>query len=703
MKWGAYMANDKKPSWIDEKSAHILNEYHEFAEIKKKIQPERESFRISMIYLVIGSAWILLSDKLAAFLSNSDKVFKAISLYKGWFYVLATGIIFYFIIFRALNLYRKSIDYVLKSYTEVDDAYEELMSMNEELAGQYNEVDNKKNALQISEQRYQLIVEGATDGIWDWDLVKDVYFVSEKWKKLFGYATDEIGSTIYSWEKLFFPGDWETTKVILDEFTSGGKEFYEATYRLRKKSGEYRWIYSRGKAVRDENGTALRMAGSHTDITDRKTMEYRLESLAYYDALTGLPNRIFFEQEVQICMEEKKDLAIINLDIDDLKHINDMYGQETGDRYIKHISKILENSINKSDIAARLGGDQFAIMCYGNEKEREITAKMDYILSQVRTIWVVAEGSMQISVSAGIALYPDNGTQFSSLMQNAEIAMFRHKNKGKDGYTFFHPAMYEETLKTIQMNTRLREAVEKHQFLLYYQPQIDLASNEIVGVEALIRWIHPKEGFIPPMSFIPISEKNGLIIPISRWTLETAIRQTRKWSETGKIPVKIAVNMSGNIITDDTALDGICAMIEEMEVKPGEIEIEVTETAVMIDLEKAKESLERLRTYGITIAMDDFGTGYSSLTYLQKLPLDYLKIDREFIANIKKEDENSFIYKAVIDLAHNMNIQVVAEGIETKEQREFLIRNGCDIGQGYYFAKPMTASELEPMLLTSRI
>lgn len=688
------MEDSGKKEWIIDKYNNIQNEYQNFSGIRDKIRPEIGALRISITYLLVGSLWILLSDIVLDMLTSSEEVYKELQIYKGWFYVAITGIIFFFLIYRVLNLYRQSVEQVLKSYDEVNIAYEELTIMNEELTAQYDEADQQRDALMLSEQRYQLIVDGASDGIWDWDLTNDFYFVSDKWKKLFGYEPTEIRDTMLGWQEYFYPGDFEKIKEILVQYLRKETDIFEATYRLKHKSGEYRWVYSRGKAVWSQEGNALRIAGSHKDITETKLMEEQLEIFAYYDQMTSLWNRIRFEQEIQLLMKKQKSFAIVNLDIDDLKEINDMFGQEIGDEYIRYFASILNEQIKKPDFAARFSGDQFVILIYNYNNEKELSYYLDYLFSIIKRPWKAQGTDILMTVSGGVAVYPEHGVTLSQMMQKAEIAMVEQKEKGKNGYTFFQPKMYENTLKVIRLNSRLREAVYKSEFQLYYQPQVDLVTEEIVGVEALIRWNDPEEGFISPMEFIPVAEKNGLIVPIGYWVLKTAMEQKREWERLFNLNIKMAVNMSGYCITDDVAMEHICQMIEEMKVKPDELEIEVTETAVMIDLDKAKEGLERIRSYGITIAMDDFGTGYSSLTYLQRLPIDILKIDREFLNTIEIGGQDSYIYNSVIELGHNMDLKIVAEGIETKEQKDYIKYKGCDMGQGYYFYKPMPAESL---------
>lgn len=647
----------------------------------KRIRPRRSALRITGIYIVIGSLWILLSDQILSFLVKNEEVYREIQLFKGWFYVFATGAIFYLIIYRAFLLYRKALDSLAGSYEELNATYEEIVAMNEEL-------DRQREEIGVSEERYRLVTEGVTDGIWDWDLVNDIYFVSDKWKQDFGYGPQEIGNTIFSWEQLYYPGDWEICKKDIERYFERKTGVYESVYRIRNKANEYRWILSRGKGVWDKDGKPVRMAGSHTDITEKKEMEGKLERLAYFDALSSLPNRVYFENEFNQKIAQNRKVCIVNVDIDDLKHINDLYGQEAGNQYLQYFATLMSNVFGSPDMVAHISGDQFAIL-HVIEHEKDIIPKLDMLFSYIRNPWKTHGDTLHVSASMGVAFYPEDGADYNTLMQNAEIAMFNKKENKKDGYTIFEKKMYEDTMKLSQMNAQLKNAIDAEEFLLYYQPQYDLKDGKMTGMEALIRWNHPKEGFIPPMEFIPIAEKAGSIIPITIWVLQTAIAKKRMWEAEGLPSVKMAVNLSGHVIVNETVVDKICEIFETMQIKPGELEIEVTETAVMLDLERAKSSLLKLRSYGITVAMDDFGTGYSSLTYLHSLPLDSLKMDREFVNSIENKSEDSLICKTVIDLAHNMNLEVVAEGIETEEQRDFLLSNQCDVGQGYYFSKPV--------------
>ncbi len=685
---------------LERDNKRLQNEYEDFLKMNQKVRPVFSSVKIAIFYLGIGALWILVSDWILNILVESEKMVSSIQMLKGWFYVITSAIIFYFIIKKTLQLYKDANDCVLMGYQELNTAHEELMAMNEELEDQNLKLENQHDELLVIHERYQLAVEGANDGIWDWDIQNNVYFVTDAWKHLLGYEPHEMGSTIYSWEKLICPQDLKKAKDTVFGYIDEKKDYYESIYRIRHKSGEYRWILSRGKGVRNKSGKATRIAGSHTDITERIQLEEKLQLLAYYDYLTELPNRILFEEEVSKMIQKDESFAIINIDMDDLKHVNDMFGNKIGNFYIKHVANILVELYSQDDMAVRLNGDQFAILLTKVNTQQVISDKLEILIHKIREPWNYNGQDIYGTVSMGITIYPEHGTDVDTLIQNAEIAMFQQKQNGKNGYVFFQPYMYEKTLYYIQMNRELREAIENEEFVLFYQPQFDLRTGHMIAMEALIRWNHPEKGFIPPMEFIPVAEKTGQITPISKWVLKTAVKQKREWERRGYKTVKLAVNLSGQCITDNNTIESVCKILKEISIRPGEIEIEVTETSVMIDMYKAQNNLQRIREFGITIAMDDFGTGYSSLTYLQELPLDILKIDREFIKHVKTQDEDASIYKAVVEMAHSMKLCVVGEGIETKEQMEFLLKSKCDIGQGFYFSRPLPASEVEKIMKT---
>jgi len=433
-----------------------------------------------------------------------------------------------------------------------------------------------------------------------------------------------------------------------------------------------------------------------TDITERMKMEEHLEYIAYFDQFTGLPNRTYLQKEVNEAILKGKKFAIVNLDVDDFKNINETAGHEVGDLFLEHFSLRLKTFVKEGDVLVRLSGDQYAIM-FNYKEEEELRSWATEFIEKIKENWIFNAYRFYISVSAGIAIYKENQTDFTKIMQDSEIAMFYKKDHGKSGYVFYEENMSHITHSAIKLGNDLIEAINNNDFKIYYQPQIDLKTMKLIGAEALIRWEHKERGFISPGEFIPFAEKAGLIMPITEFVIKKVVEDTNSWFEKYGIRLKIAINFSGYLISEEENFKYIYNLLKNMNIVYENYEIEVTETAVMMDLEHSKKALLKLTELGFLIAMDDFGTGYSSLNYLQKLPFDVLKIDKSFLKEIMDKKE-TLIYKTVIELAHSMGLMVVAEGVETLEQVEFIKDCKCDIGQGYYYYKPQTPEEFEKIL-----
>jgi len=692
----------KKSIEFDEKISCLQNQFDNFSDLKKTIHPESEALKIAGLYFLIGVLWILLSDRILGILITDTDMIKEFQLYKGWVYVGITGLIFYRIIKRRISLYSEAIHRAFKSYEELNALHEELIATDEEMLQQYDEIGKHRDALMVSNQRYSLVVEGANDGLWDWDLINETYFFSLKHKGVFGYAPEELENTFEAWKSLFHPEDLKEALEKVAAYLENPKEgIYENIYRIRCKNGEYRWILSRGKAVW-EDGKAIRIAGSHTDITEQQNLQNKLHTMAYYDTLTGLYNKEMLKEEMEKLLREaeieKKKMALIYLDIDNFKHINDILGHEIGDKMITYIANILSHQVKAPNLVARLGGDEFAVVLGEIKTIEDVLQEIEKFSSYLRRPWNLNKQEFFISTSIGVALYPDHGKTLATLMQNADTAMFHIKENGRDGVGIYAPYMTEKTLDYIQMSSQLRYGIHNEEFTVYYQPQIDLKTNEVIGTEALIRWLHPKKGFIPPNDFIPFAETTGYITEIEKWVFKTVVEQKVKWQKEGYDNFKVSVNLSSKMLTHPQLLAYIKKILDEYNISGDHIEMEVTETAIIDNLEKATDVLKQLKELNITIALDDFGTGYSSLTYLQKLPIDILKIDRDFIKNIQDINDEAHILKLVIDLAHSLGLKVVAEGVETEAQLDYLRKNHCDIVQGYYFSKPLPEADIKTFL-----
>jgi len=668
-----------------------------------KISPYYEALRISIIYGTLGALWILLSDRLLGkFITNMD-ILVEVGTYKGWMYVLITTILIYLLVLKRVILVQKSLRTIASNFEELSANNEELIALEDELRKQFEELEKQNDALIISEQRYELAVEGADCCIWDWEVEKDKYYFSTKWKNYLGYENDEVENTFQGWVKLIHQEDKNNVISQINDYILSNSSSYESIYRMTCKNGEEKWVLSKAKAIRNSDGKIVRMAGSHTDITEQKLIQNQLNSLAYKDMLTELPNRLSFELKVNelINTDKKNDsntkFALLYMDIDNFKNINDTLGHASGDLLLKYISNILKYQVKTPDFVARLGGDEFAIIMKDVKDRKEIIDKTQELIKLLRRPWLIGKQEFFISHSIGIAIYPEDGNDLSTLLKNSDVAMYFVKKNMKDNYCFYLPEIQEENSKKIEMINDLRRAIENKEFNLFYQPIINLNSGKIIGVEALIRWFHPIKGMISPMEFIPLAEENALIHDIEEWILETAFMQKKQWESMGYADIKMSINISGKSVTRDGFVNEIKDLLSRVKIK-NNIQFEVTETALMKDLDTSIKVLREIKEMNIKIALDDFGTGYSSLTYIKKLPIDVVKLDKDFIKNISKIEEEEVIVDYVIKLTHQLNLKIVAEGIETREHLEFLKLNGCDYGQGYFFSKPITKEEIEKLL-----
>ncbi|WP_238904626.1 bifunctional diguanylate cyclase/phosphodiesterase [Clostridium sp. YIM B02506] len=423
----------------------------------------------------------------------------------------------------------------------------------------------------------------------------------------------------------------------------------------------------------------------------------KLDKLAYYDTLSNLPNSAFFKLTVNELIDNKNiknnKFALVYIDIDDFKNINNTLGYTLGDKLIIYISNILKYQVKEEDFASRFGGDEFTILFTNIEKNVDVVYKIEELLNILRRPWKLEGQEFFISYSVGIAIYKDHGSDFNELLKNANTAMFEVKRRSKNGYTFYNHDMEKRILEKINLINEMKHAIGKDEFMLYYQPIIRLEDNTVYGFEALIRWYKPNKGFISPMNFIPLSEEIGYIDPISRWVLKSAFEQIKEWRENGVSGLVIGINISGKLLINDDIVDYIAELLDLYKIDSKSIKLEITETAIMTNLEEAIKVLRKMRSMGLQLSLDDFGTGYSSLTYLKKLPMNMVKLDKEFINNIFSSDQDKIVVESVINLIKDLKLKIVAEGIETKEQLDFLKNNQCDFGQGYYFSKPVPKDE----------
>lgn len=700
-----------------------------------------------------------------------------------------------------------------------------LFIVRQRTLGKYN------GKLRTLKERMDLALDGNRDVIWDWNLLTNNLYVSPRWKEVTGYGADGIETEIKIWKKYIHPDDFRKIMRAIFNNINGKSQYLDEVHRYRHKEGNWVWIHIRGKTIYDENKKAVRMIGTHTDITVQRELELKythqaqiieqihdsvistdlqgyisswnsgsqqllgyssdevlgkhinfiypeenlkdlekniqvLKSIgeqqaetkllkksqniidvhislsllrdenlipigmvgycqdiskrkkveqelieqknilahqANHDALTDLPNRILFndrlEQGIEKAKRKGEKLALFFIDLDHFKEINDSLGHSVGDEILVAVTTLLKKTIRQKDTLARLGGDEFTVIIEelnGISSATSLARKILKVLSQPISI---GGNVLYVSSSIGISLYPNDGVFSSDLLKYADAAMYRAKDEGRNNFQFYSSEMTELALERIVMESNLRRAIQNKEFVIAYQPQVDAVNNTLLGMEALIRWQHPTMGLISPAKFIPLAESTGLIIEIDQYVMKTAMKQFSEWYGEGLNPGILSLNLAVKQLKQKNFIDIVQSMMRKTEVKPSWLELEVTEGQIMTNPEEAIKVLTDISNLGIELAIDDFGTGYSSLSYLKKLPIKKLKIDQSFVKDLPDDEEDVAIAKAVIALAKSLNLKIIAEGVETKEQKEFLVSNGCHNIQGYLYSKPVSAQEIKKILL----
>lgn len=557
-------------------------------------------------------------------------------------------------------------------------------------------------ALRESEQRYALAAQGANDGLWDWNLGNNRIYYSVRWKSMLGYNDRDIGDSPEEWFSRIHSDDREKVWSRINNYLNQGDKHFEIEYRILHKNGTFLWMLCRGIAVKDSRGTSCRMAGSQTDISSRKLAEDQLIHDAFHDALTGLANRALFRDRLEHAIDRSKRkydniYAVMFLDVDRFKVINDSLGHAAGDKLLIEISKRINACIRPGDTVARLGGDEFAVLLENINDVSHVKKVVDRIQREFEPAFILNGNELYITQSIGIALELDRYEEPDQILCDADIAMYAAKSKGKARYEIFDDGMHNSIMDRLQLEADLRIAVEHlKDFVIHYQPILKVEARELVGFEALVRWQHPRRGLIAPMDFIPLAEETGLIHSLGLWILKQACVQMKLWRETFQTPhpLKMSVNVSGKQLLKEDFVDLVLEILNETGIDPHMLAIEFTESIVMENIDIAMLAMNRLREIGVHIHIDDFGTGYSSLSYLHKFPVTALKIDRSFITNMSLNEENREIVRTIIALAQNLNLKVIAEGIELSTQLEDIGSMDCNFVQGYFFSKAMSAFDI---------
>ena len=564
-----------------------------------------------------------------------------------------------------------------------------------------------EQALRDSENRYALAVQGANDGIWDWDLAGGTAYFSPRWRSMTG--CDDAASTVEAWFERVHPDDLRTLQDALDAHLAGDEPHFEHEHRLRDAAGGYRWVLARGLAVRDGGGAPARMAGSLTDITDRKRAEERLLHDAFHDALTELPNRSLFLDRLGLALEQSRrhkriSFAVLFLDLDRFKNLNDSLGHAAGDALLVEFAGRLRGCLRPGDTVARLGGDEFGVLLTEVDGPEDATRVAERIQELLRQPFAVGSTEVISTASIGIALGAAGYERPDDILRDADTAMYRAKAAGRACFQVFDQAMHSSVAALLRLEMDLRRAVERNSFVMHYQPIVSLLDGRIVGFEGLVRWLDPERGVVLPDRFISVAEETGLIVPIGWWVLAETCRQVRLWQGSFPIspPLYASVNISGKLFGQPDVVERVWRIVEETGLPATSLRLEITESVLMDHGDVALRVLSELRALGVQFSVDDFGTGFSSLSYLQRFSYDTLKIDRSFIAGMADKADVGAIVQSIVGLGNVLGMNVVAEGVETPAQLARLRAMQCPSAQGYWFSRPVDRQGAELLLHTGQ-
>lgn len=561
-----------------------------------------------------------------------------------------------------------------------------------------------EQALLLANERLSLAQCTAGAGVWDWDIPTGTLTWSDEFFHLFGLDPAAAAATFDTWRSVVHPDDLQRAEeVIFTSIRDHAPHFNE--YRITLPTGEVRWIDAFGDTTYDADGNAQRMIGICIDTTGRKQAEAQIEFLAHHDHLTHLPNRFVAKERLKMAMafadRADENVALLFLDLDKFKAINDTLGHTVGDLLLVEVSRRLQACLRETDTVSRQGGDEFLVILTHIHDMNDVMGSAAKIVAALAAPYEIDGHVLSVTVSVGIAIYPNDAQDTDTLMQQADTAMYHAKGTGGNDYTFFSEQMNAAVAMAHAIRGDLQQALAGGEFALHYQPQIDLASGRVTGVEALLRWHSPKRGLVLPDEFISIAEDCGLIVPIGEWVLQEACRQAVHWQQAGLPELTVAVNLSAMQFRRGNLQQSVVQALSASGLAPALLELELTESLLIVEAEHALEAVRSLRSLGIRFAIDDFGTGYSSLAYLKRFPIDKLKIAQAFVQDMNTNPEDAAIVHAIIQMARALNLRTVAEGIETADTVEHLRLHHCDEVQGNYFSRPLPAEEFQQYMLAA--
>lgn len=562
-----------------------------------------------------------------------------------------------------------------------------------------------EEALKESEERFALAATGTSDGLWDWNLATGQIFFSARFASLLGFGEGELGSNLGEWLGHVLPEDRNILRAALEAHIEGGHSPLEVEYRMRHRDGSPRWMLLRGAAVRAADGRAQRLAGSQTDITDRKESEAQLRHDALFDGLTGLANRARFIERLNNAIDRARRggnyvFALLMLDMDRFKFVNDSLGHVIGDQLLIAVAHRLKSCLRPGDSLARLGGDEFAILLDDVKAPADATRVSDRIHRELETPLDLCGHEVFTTTSIGIAMSTVGYDAPEVMLRDADTAMHRAKSSGRARHEIFQASMHTHAVQLLKLEGDLRRALDRGEFRIHFQPIVSLETWKIAGFEALLRWKHPERGLVLPEEFVPLAEETGLIVPIAKWILLEACRQTRAWQSTypSDPPVSVSVNLSSKNLAQPDLIEEVDQALLQSGLSGASLGLEITESTLIQNADHARAVLSRLKALNIRLHIDDFGTGYSSLSYLHQFPIDSLKIDRSFVSRMPDDGQNAEIVRTIVTLAKNLGLGVIAEGVETREQAESLRELDCELAQGFFFHKPLDGEQVKALL-----
>ncbi|WP_231512466.1 bifunctional diguanylate cyclase/phosphodiesterase [Paucibacter sp. KBW04] len=582
-----------------------------------------------------------------------------------------------------------------------------LLSMSD-----VHERKEQETRLRQADDLWKLALESNGDGVWDWYVQTGVEIYSPRYLQMYGYSPNEIQPSPAEFDALTHPDDLAQMSLDREAHFSGRAPLYSNEHRVRCKDGSWKWILSRGMVIsRDEEGRPLRMVGTHTDITARKQSEALIWQQAHFDALTGLPNRRLLrerlEQAQHVAWKSGRSVAVLFIDLDHFKEVNDLLGHAMGDLLLVQATQRIVACAPAPHTVARMGGDEFTVVLSEIDSPQQAEAIAQNILQALAFAFRLEGERVFVSASIGLSLYPADGEQIETLFKHADQALYMAKGAGRNRLCRFTPALQTAAQERARLGNDLHDALSEQQFSLVYQPIVRLSDGLIHKAEALLRWQHPSRGLLGPGEFIPLAETSGLIIEIGEWVFEQVALQVQDWRSRFNPRFQLNINKSPVQFRSSGLPNGQAQghawarRLKELGLPGQAIAVEITEGLLLEADELVTLHLDSLRKAGMQVSLDDFGTGYSSLSYLQRLAIDQVKIDKSFVSHLKTGAKELALCNAIITMAHALGIEVVAEGVETEEQHRLLLEAGCDFGQGYWYARPMPAQALEELLKTS--